>query len=183
MAWSIGVSISHGFHFHFRLLAIFRSSSKFIKCVSRILIDSPIGAFFALFYSFDSIVEMLKMLHVADDDDVLMLMLHANSIWGFFFKNCLFEFLMEFKIHWLWNFVATLKPNSWSYHKLLFFLQRFYRKTSLDKQKLISPFDLSVSMWSVQQRRGGKGAKHDILQSVIWDFFVFCYFGKQYWCT
>lgn len=86
MARTIGVFISHGFYFHFRLLAIFRSSSKFIKCVSPILIDSPIGAFFALFYSFDSIVEILKMLHVADDDDEVMLMLHANSIWGFFSK-------------------------------------------------------------------------------------------------
>lgn len=89
---------------------------------------------------------------------------------GDFFQKLFIRILMKFKIHWLWNFVATLKPNSWSYHKLLFFLQRFYRKTSLDKQKLISPFELSVSMWSVQQWRGGKGAKHDILQSVIWDF-------------
>lgn len=97
---------------------------------------------------------------------------------GIFFQKLFIRILMKFKIHWLWNFVATLKPNSWSYHKLLFFLQRFYRKTSLDKQNLISPLELSVSMWSVQQRQGGKGAKHDILQSVIWEFFCLLLFWQ-----
>lgn len=132
-------------------------------------------------YSFDSIVEILKMLHVADDDDEVMLMLHANSIWGFFFQKLFIRILMKFKIHWLWNFVATLKPNSWSYHKLLFFLQSFDRKTSLDKQNLISPFELSASMWSVQQRRGGeKVPSTTFCNQSSESFFVFCYFGKQY---